>query len=152
MSVDSFAAVLHEWMEVAMRGSMRHFLHYVRESGLSMSHFGAIFHIQRAGSCGVTEIGEHLGVTSAAASQMLDRLVQHGLILRAEDPDDRRVKRIELTPSGRQVFERGLRARQGWVDELAKTLSEDDRQTVTSALRILIHSANQLNHEPATTV
>lgn len=148
MPADRFADTFQEWMEVAMRGSMRHFLRYARESGLSMSHFGALFHINRIGSCGVTEIGEHLGVTSAAASQMLDRLVQHGFILREEDPDDRRVRRIELTAEGQQVLEHGIRARQGWVDELASTLSADERRTITSALEILITKANQLHYEP----
>ena len=62
-----------------MHRSMRHFLRYARESGLSMSQFGALFHIHRRGSSGVTDLGDHLGVTSAAASQMLDRLVQQGL-------------------------------------------------------------------------
>lgn len=147
MSMDPFLATFQEWMEATMRGSMRHFLRYARESGLSMSHFGAIFHIHRAGSCGVTEIGEHLGVTSAAASQLLDRLVDHGLVIRAEDPDDRRVKRIELTHAGQQVLERGIQARQGWIRELAVTLTEKERETVTSALEILIDKANQLNTE-----
>ncbi len=58
MSADPFVAVLQEWIEVAMRRRMWDFLHFARESGLSMSHFGTIFHIHRIGSCGVTEIGE----------------------------------------------------------------------------------------------
>ncbi len=147
MPTDPFVATLQEWIEVAMRRSMRHFLRYARESGLSMSHFGAIFHIHRIGSCGVTEMGEHLGVTSAAASQMLDRLVQQGFVLRAEDPEDRRVKRIELTEKGQQVYEEGIRARQGWLDELAGTLSEDEKRTITSALNILILKANQQTND-----
>lgn len=149
MPTDPFIATLQDWMEAAMRGSMRHFLRYARESGLSMSHLGAIFHVHRAGSCGVTEIGEHLGVTSAAASQLLDRLVEQGLVIRAEDPEDRRVKRIGLTDKGQQVLEKGIRARQNWIRDLAVMLSDDERSLVTSALEILIDKANQLSLEPA---
>lgn len=108
-----------------------------------MSHFGAIFHLHRSGSCGVTEIGEHLGVSSAAASQMLERLVQQGLVLRAEDPMDRRVKRIELTDKGGRVFRESIRARQGWLEDLAGSLSDEERQVVTSALEILILKVDQ---------
>jgi DNA-binding MarR family transcriptional regulator len=147
MSSDPFVATLQEWMEVAMRRSMRHFLRFARESGLSMSHFGAIFHIHRIGSCGVTEMGEHLGMTSAAASQMLDRLVGQGLVLRTEDSEDRRVKRIELTAKGQRVFEGGIQARQSWLDELADTLSKEEKQTIATALRILIMKANQLTQD-----
>ena len=86
MPPDPFVATLQQWMQVAMHGSMRRFLHYALESGLSMSHFGALFYIHHSGPCGVTEIGEHLGVTSAAASQMLDRLVNLGLVLAPKTP------------------------------------------------------------------
>jgi DNA-binding MarR family transcriptional regulator len=147
MPPDPFIAALQEWMQVAMRGSTRRFLRYALESGLSMSHFGALFYIHHSGRCGVTEIGEHLGVTSAAASQMLDRLVHLGLVTRGEDPDDRRVKRIELTKKGRQVIEGGMRARQEWVDEVAATLTQNEKLQLTSALETLILKARQLTPE-----
>lgn len=148
MSADPFLSTLRQWMDVSMRHSMRNTIRYARESGLSMSHIGAIFHVHRIGSCGVTEIGEHLGVTSAAASQMLDRLVEQGLVERSEDPDDRRVKRIELTEKGQHLFDEGVRARQRWLDDLAMTLSDHEKDAITSALSLLISKANQLSHSP----
>lgn len=148
MANDPFVDTLNEWIQVSMRHSMRNFLHYARESGLSMSHLGAIFHINRVGNCGVTEIGDHLGVTSAAASQMLDRLVQQGLIVRLEDPEDRRAKLIELTPEGQRILDEGIRARQIWLEQLAETLSESEKQAVAAALQLLITNSNQLNHTP----
>jgi DNA-binding MarR family transcriptional regulator len=144
MSSDPFVPMLKEWIEVSMQHSMRNFLRFARESGLSMSHLGAIFHIHQIGSCGVTEIGEHLGVTSAAASQMLDRLVQQGFVLRTEDPEDRRVKQIALTTQGQKILSEGIRAREIWLDELAETLSESEKETITSALSMLIAKVNQL--------
>lgn len=144
MQADTFTATLAEWIEVSMHRSMRQFLRYARASGLSMSHLGTIFHMHHCGSCGVTEIGEHLGVSSAAASQMLDRLVQQDLVLRSEDPDDRRVKRIVLTEKGQAILEEALRARQSWLNEVASTLSDSEKETITSALKILTAKVNQL--------
>ena len=145
MPADVFVSTLQDWVEVAMRHSMRQFLHYARESGLSMSNLGTIFHIHRIGSCGVTEIGEHLGVTSAAASQMLDRLVEQGLVVRTEDSEDRRVKRIELTAKGELAFQAGIQARESWMEELAGVLTESEKEAATSALRLLIEKINRLN-------
>jgi DNA-binding MarR family transcriptional regulator len=150
MSADPFVATLHQWIEVTMRHSMRNFLRYARESGLSMSHLGAIFHIHRAGSCGVTEIGDYLGVTSAAASQMLDRLVEQGLVARTEDPEDRRVKRIELTAEGERALEAGIQARETWMSELAGILAEDEKRTITSALQLMIAKVRQLDESAIT--
>jgi DNA-binding MarR family transcriptional regulator len=144
MHSEPFVDTLKKWFEISMHRSMRNFIHYARNSGLSMSHFGALFHIQHRGSSGVTEVGDHLGVTSAASSQMLERMVQQELILRTEDPDDRRVKQIILTDNGRRVLEEGIRARQGWLDDLAKTLSDDEKETIKLALDILIDKAKNL--------
>jgi len=145
---DPFVVALQNWIEVSMRRSMRNFLRYARESGLSMSQLGALFHIHRMGRSGVTDLGDHLGVTSAAASQMLERLVQQGLILRTEDPDDRRVKRIVLTERGSQTLGDGIRARQGWLDDLAETLSPTEKAQITESLNILIDKA-RLHNQPA---
>jgi DNA-binding MarR family transcriptional regulator len=144
MQADPFVARLKEWMEVSMRHSMRNLLRYARDSGLSMSNLGAIFHVHRIGSCGVTELGDHLGVTSAAASQMLERLVQQELILRTEDPDDRRVKQIALTDKGHRILEDGIRARQGWLNDLAETLSDNEKETIMVGLNILIDKVDHL--------
>jgi DNA-binding MarR family transcriptional regulator len=143
-NTDPFVSTLHHWIEVFMRRSMRNFIRYARESGLSMSQISALFHLQRMGSTGVTDLGDHLGVTSAAVSQMLERLVQQGLILRSENPSDRRVKQIVLTEKGLQIFQESIRARQGWLDDLVEILSADEKEQITAALNILIDKANQL--------
>ena len=144
MQNDPFVATLEEWIKVSMHRSMRNFLCYARKGGLSMSHIGALFHIHREGKCGVTELGKHLDVTSAAASQMLERLVQQELILRTEDPKDRRGKQIVLTDKGDRVLEEGIRARQSWLDDLTETLSDGEKETIMGALNILIDKARNL--------
>lgn len=121
-----------------MRSSMHNFLRYARETELSMSQFGVLFHLRRKRSSGVTDLGDHLGVTSAAASQMLDRLVHQGLILRSADPNDRRVMQIVLTDKGSH------RARQDWLVDLADTLSANEKEKITAALNLLVDKVFQL--------
>jgi DNA-binding MarR family transcriptional regulator len=149
MTPDPFVDAMKQWIQLSMRNSTRNFIHYARESGLSISHFGAIFYIYRIGSCGVTEIGEQLGVTSAAASQMLERLVQQGVVLRTEDPQDRRVKRIVLTEKGRRILDEAIQARQSWLEELAHSLSPSEKDSVISALKLLIGKVNQMTASAA---
>ena len=144
MQSDPFVATFEEWIKVTMHLSMCNFIRYARKSGLSMSHIGAMFHIHREGRCGVTELGNHLGVTSPAASQMLERLVQQELILRTEDPKDRRGKRIVLTDKGNRVLEDGIRARQRWLDDITATLSDDEKETIMVALEILLDKTRNL--------
>jgi DNA-binding MarR family transcriptional regulator len=144
LNADPFVSALRNWIDVFMRHSMRNFIHFARESGLSMSQFGTLFHLHREGSTGVTDLGQHLGLSSAAASQLLERLVQQELILRSEDPTDRRVKQIVLTEKGRRVLKEGIRARQGWLVDLVEILSVNEKEQITTALNIMSDRANQL--------
>lgn len=145
--IDPFVTILRDWIDIFMRRSMKNFILFTKENGLSMSQIGALFRIHK-GSGGVSDIGDELGVTSAAASQMLERLVQQDLILRTEDPHDRRVKQIVLTDKGRQTILEVLHARQDWLVNLAATLSPAEKEQVGTALNILVEKANQLD-EPS---
>lgn len=145
--VDPFAATLKRWVVVFMRSSMRNFIFYIKERGLSMSQIGALFLIHK-GSSNVSDIAEELGITNAAASQMLERMVQQNLILRSEDPNDRRVKQVNLTESGRQVVRESIAARQVWLDNLARALSNCEKEQIDTALNILIEKANQIEQHP----
>lgn len=150
-TTDPFVATLRNWIEVFMRRSMRNFIRFSRENGISMPQVGALFHIHR-GAGGVTDLGDGLGVTSAAASQMLERLVQLGYILRSEAPHDRRVKQIVLTEKGHHILQESFHAHQSWLDDLAQTLSPGEKEQIAAALKILIEKANRLEpqSEPQT--
>jgi len=143
--VDPLVAALEEWIDVFMNRSMQNLLQFARKNELSMSQLGALFHLDRMGTSGVTDLGDHLGVTSAAASQMLERLAQQGLIQRSEDPHDRRVKQINLTEDGYSILEGSIRRRKGWLEGISKTLSEGEKESIISALYILIDKADHLD-------
>ena len=145
--IDPFAATLKKWVVVFMRYSMQDFIFYLKERGLSMSQIGSLFLIQR-GDSSVSDIADELGVTNAAASQMLERMVQQELILRLENPSDRRVKQITLTDKGRQVIRESLAAHQSWLDNLSLVLSETEKEQICTSLDILIDKANHIEQKP----
>lgn len=142
---DPLVPLLQEWMGAFMRRSMRSMILYMKENDLSMTQVGALFQVQH-GRANVSDLGEGLGVTIAAASQMLERLVQLGLIRRSEDPQDRRAKKLVLTDRGCKVIEECIQRRQGWVDELVRSLSAGEKERVAAAVRIMIEKAGQLDH------
>ena len=83
-----------------MLRSFRDFNRGLGDSGLSTSQVHALTRLYHTGSCGVSDIGDHVGVTNAAASQLVDRLVHLVLLKRVEDSTDRRVKHITITSLG----------------------------------------------------
>jgi DNA-binding MarR family transcriptional regulator len=46
------------------------------------------------------ELAALLQVSVATMSGLVDRLVEHGMVARGEDPSDRRVRRLTVTPEG----------------------------------------------------
>jgi DNA-binding MarR family transcriptional regulator len=139
-----FSEVLREWTETFMHRSFHDFKRFMDESGLSSSHVNALMRLYHGSACGVSDIGDHMGITNAAASQMVDRLVQMGLLARAENPNDRRVKQLTITDQGRALVEQGVEARSRWMAELTNALTPEQQKEITSALVILTEAARKM--------
>ena len=127
-----------------MGRSMRGVILYSKAKGISMAQVGALMKIHQH-ACGVSEIGEHLGITDAAASQMLDRLLDQGLIHRSEHPQDRRAKQIVLTDKGREVVRESLMARAEWLHKLSESLTPSEKEVVVRGLEILVEKGSRLD-------
>jgi len=145
MTKPQFTQVLHAWVDVSTQRSMRGWAHHARAVGLSMPQFSLMMQLYKRGGCGLSQVSENFEVTNAAASQLVDKLVQSGLIERTEDPHDRRAKHIQLSAKGRSLIEKGFRQRYHWLDQLAENLSESERQSTAEALQVLTEAALKLD-------
>lgn len=135
---------LREWVKVFMRRSMHEFMRSRKDSGLSMAQQRTLMRLHYHGPVQISEIGDDLDITAAAASQMVDRLVNLELLERTEDPEDRRIKRVSLTKSGLAVVHEGISARLEWMKDLATTLSPKEQREILSALKTLTDAALSL--------
>ena len=130
-----------------MNRSMRGWGLFAKSTGLSMPQFSLLMQMHHKGACGMSEVSERFEITPAAASQLVDKLVQNGFIQREEDPNDRRAKLLNLTDKGREVIQRGLQERYRWVEQLAEKLSPEERVQVSEALNIMTEAAGELEAE-----
>lgn len=143
---------IRQFLDFALHHSMRERVHFAKATGLSMPQFGILMQLHYRKGCGVSEISERFDITNAAASQLVDKLVQSGLIQREEDPNDRRAKLLNLTDKGKELIQQGIEERYRWVDQLAAKLTPEERTKVTEALQIMTQAANELETEPAPSV
>src|SRR5262245_61769958 len=131
MSVSKqFTTALRDWGDVFMRRSMRETIQFWKESELSMPQISTLMHLRHHGACGVSAVGAQLGVTNAAASQLVDKLVQRGLLARTEDEHDRRAKHLTLTPKAMDFLQKGIDARRRWLEDLAEALTPEQQIAV----------------------
>lgn len=124
-----------------MQRSMHDLVRFNRSRGLSMSQFSTLLRLHHEGECGVSDLGEQLGVTNAAASQMVAKLVQQGLLERCEDPADRRNKIISLSGTGQALVLESMEARLSWLHELNEALTTEQQAQIRAALDQLIAAA-----------
>ncbi len=143
-SQEKFLETMHAWMYEVMRHSMHGFVQHAKKSGISMSQIAAMIKLNKDAVCGVTDLGDELGISSAAASQLLDRMVQQGSVERTEDPQDRRSKHLVLTDKGLKTLKETVNARRQWIRALASSLNEGELCQVTDALAILVGKSKML--------
>jgi DNA-binding MarR family transcriptional regulator len=72
-----------------------------------VAHTALFPHIDLAGTR-LTDLASRLGVTKQAAGQLVDELVEMGMLERAPDPEDARAKLIRFSKKGRAGLFEGL--------------------------------------------
>jgi DNA-binding MarR family transcriptional regulator len=143
-----FNQSIRTWMDAFMQRSMGNWWRFARSTGLSMPQFSLMTQLYHRGACGMSGISERFEITPAAASQMVDKLVQSGYIVREEDPTDRRAKTLNLTPKGRQLIDAGNEERYRWVEDLAGKLNAEERARIVEALELMTRAIQEIEEEP----
>lgn len=136
-----------QFMDIAMHYSMRASGHFTKAKGLSMPQFSILMQLHYRGVCGISEVSERFEITAPAASQLVDKLVQSGLIHRVEDPQDRRAKSLKLSEKGKELILEGIEERYRWVESLVGKLTAEERAKVSEALDIMTEAVKEMEAE-----
>jgi len=69
---------------------------------------------------------------------MLSKLVAQGYVLREENPEDRRNKRLSLTPAGEQVLQRITPSWQAAFNDLMSRSTPEEMAQIVAAFELLL--------------
>jgi DNA-binding MarR family transcriptional regulator len=112
---------------------------------LSLSQIKLLHHLDDASSeLTLKEAAESVHVSLPAASRMVDDLVRRGFVLRNEDAEDRRMKRVRLTDDGGAVIRRLNAARLIGFESFAQTLNHTEHEQLAQALATLLEQRPDL--------
>lgn len=100
-----------------------------RRADLSASELHALRHLSVA-PLGPAELAQRLGVTTAAASGVVDRLAGHGHVERRAHPTDGRRTEVVLTDAGRSAALELMRPMFEALARLDQGLDEHERAVV----------------------
>src|SRR3990172_8446943 len=133
----------HAGLEYILAHIIQDFMQFMHLTGLSRPQIHALLHIYHAGDCQISEISALTDSSPAAASQLVERLVQQGLVQRTEDPLNRRIKKLRLTDKSLKLINQGVTSNRFLVDLMA-ALTAKQRQTVHTALGYLAQASRQI--------
>lgn len=139
----------HAGLEYILARIIQDFMQFMHQTGLSTPQINALLHIYHAGECQLSEIGALADSSKAAASQLVERLVQQDLVQRTEDPLDRRNKILRLTAKSLELIQNGVSSNHFLV-ELMLSLSVEQRQSVHTAFGYLAQAGQHIQslHKP----
>ncbi len=137
-------AAIMDWTAVFVRLWMHDISRFTRSSGLSFGQMNLMLHIHYRGPCEVSGVSDLLGVTPAGASQMVERMVQQGLVKRSEVPGDRRVRLVDLTEEGNRMTRECIHVHEKWVGDLAESFEPGQRDAASEILCMLTEKARNL--------
>ncbi len=147
MKDNEFSNILQQWAVIFARRSIHDFLRFAHEQNLSMPQVNLLMSLYYRGPSSLADLRQEMYGTPAAASQLVDRLVENNLVERVESAEDRRLKIISLTPQGKALVERGIAARRKWLQELADSFTPEQKEQFQGMLSAMIDSALALERE-----
>ncbi|HWM45779.1 MAG TPA: MarR family transcriptional regulator [Xanthobacteraceae bacterium] len=77
-----------------------------RKFGMTRAQWGVLFRLERSEGLKQSELADLLDIQPITLTRLIDRLCENGLIERRSDPNDRRAKRLFLTPAARPLLDR----------------------------------------------
>ncbi len=111
------------------------------ESGVTMAQCHLLIELDAARSTSLKELAERLDLDPSTVSRTVETLVGRGLVVRRQDPSDRRLQRLELTPDGIETAERLHRENDAYFGRILSDIPSDRRGEVLRAFELLVQAS-----------
>lgn len=124
--------VPHLWHHIRAR--------IAREARESFSLTPQQFHILRRihkGHTSVSGLAEAKHISRPAVSRAVDTLVEKGLVVRTQNPEDRRHIHLGLTPEGEAMLKAIFDEVTAWMREKLSVLEEDELKDIIESMGAL---------------
>ena len=88
----------------------------------------------------MSDVSRCLMVSKPAATQVINQLVDMGMVERYSDPADRRVVMIRPTEKGRACFNEEFERRMCAIDRAVERIGEEDAEKLTELLGVFVET------------
>jgi DNA-binding MarR family transcriptional regulator len=122
---------------------MRHIRRLIRtqkpgqKSNVSLAQVRLFALLKDSPGASLSDVAEFLGVSKPTASALVERMVQRGLVLRADDPNERRCVVLSLTASGEAYLQEIRQFAIGEIGKLFEAIPEEEMFKLIEGLSLL---------------
>ncbi len=136
----------HLWLVLmkAHRSLARHASRSVEGLEMCFSDFAVLELLLHHGAQPVSTIGRRVDLTTGSITTAVDRLEARGLVVRTLDASDRRVRTVSLTKKGKEKIAAAFAQHKRAMDKACSGLTESERATLTTLVKKLGKSAEEV--------
>ena len=120
-----------------MRAIMFHDPPVPELDALPLSQLRLLMMVHKMRDATMKDFSEIMQVSQSTVTQLADRLVQHGLIERHSDTNDRRIVRLRTSPAGKSLMAGVDEERRATLDSICHALSAEQQAQIVTALEAL---------------
>jgi DNA-binding MarR family transcriptional regulator len=91
------------------------------------------------------DLAEAMRVSVATMSGLVDRLVEHGMVRRGDDPDDRRIRRLSVTATGTATLRSLISSGSTMPPQVLERLADEDLRALVRGLVALDRAMDDLS-------
>lgn len=124
------------------------FMAETREFDLTPLQYAALLGIRENPHCDQTTLSNYVALDRSTIADVVERLEGKALIRRKPGVNDRRTKRLELTPAGRKLIAAAAAAVGDVQDAILAPLKPPERVIFMALLRRLVHLNNEHSRAP----
>jgi MarR family 2-MHQ and catechol resistance regulon transcriptional repressor len=135
---DKVAAILDGFGEAMSRLMVDQFQKHLAELELTLPQVQVLRILHQQGVVPTGKLAQCLKISAPATTQLTDRLIRKGLIVRKASEDDRRAVLVELSGAGKCLIDKFRERRNAIFAKALAHLSEDEKEQVVSSLQKVI--------------
>lgn len=122
--------------------TMRGYFHENKESACPLLHMETLRFIKETKNPSMKTISEHLCITPASTSNLIDGLVESGFLKRTFIKNDRRIIRLKITEKGLVFLKSGQEKANEKMNEIFSELTEEELDSFSKLLNKFIGIVN----------
>lgn len=140
---NKFLETLENWAKLYFFQSLTDFFNYLKQTELSLLQAYALAYLYFKGPIKISDLCEHMMVSPGAGSQLVDRLEKLEMVTRISDPQDRRVRKIQVLDKGEKFVQENFRFSQNWLTEIPADITSEQTSQITDVLSMLMKGSKK---------